>query len=288
LDAGTTVHGHGTNITFLNATMIQTELRESVFGACDAFIPMLFAETPPGAHSAASIGLLMIFVVAVCILFAAFVVFGRSNEDRDMIKKLQGLDQRDLGIDSPLYDAPGFAAPSDQGYLNVNPMYSGYSSSGYSDDDDTTEPSWDHRRLGPFKQSKGDKGAKHSTKNLKRLAREDWVASMPADVKAMAALEIMFDVKQKNEDSNHWGISASGSLATGAGLSRKERRASKKAVKKAQQAGANYYSGAFDSPLSNVNPIYSSSDSRNTSDDEHGSFAQDDAEGRGKISKEWG
>ena len=47
LDAGTTVHGHGSKVEFLNATMIETELRESVFGACDAFLPEASAAEPP-------------------------------------------------------------------------------------------------------------------------------------------------------------------------------------------------------------------------------------------------
>ena len=258
---------------------------------------------------AASIAL-PIFVIAACVLFAAFFVFRHSKEDRNTIKALRS--QRDLGFNGPLYDAsvmvttnPDFPAPSDHGYLNVNmtvnPMYSGYSSSGSSvtsSDDDTQEPSSDHRRSDPFKQSKGDKGAKHGAKTMKRLAREEWVASMPADVTPQApvnALVMMFDAKQTNQESNHWGIPASGSLAAGAGLSRKERRTSKKAAKKAQKAGSGYYSGAFDSPLSNADndPAsgYDTDDSRNASDDDYidtGIFAQDGFEDGGEIWMEWG
>ena len=306
MDAGTTVHGHGKVVSFLNATEIETELRESVFGACDAFIPMLFAETPPGSAMAASIAL-PIFVIAACVLFAAFLVFRHSKEDRNTIKALRS--QRDLGFNGPLYDAsvmvtthPDFPAPSDDGYLNVNmtvnPMYSGYSSSGSSvtsSDDDTQEPSSDHRRSDPFKQSKGGKGAKHGAKTMKRLAREEWVASMPADVTPQApvnALVMMFNTKQTNQESNYWGVPASGSLAAGAGLSRKERRASKKAAKKAQKAGSSC-SGAFNSPLSNADndppaSEFDTDDSRNASDDEYGIFAQDGFEDGEKIWMEWG
>lgn len=254
LDAGTTVHGHGNKVEFLNATMIEKELRESVFGACDAFIAAekSSADPPLGLDTAASMAVI-IFIVAVCVLFAAFFVFRRSNEDRDMIKALRGLDGRDLGIDNPLYDAPAmakvnpiFTAPSNQGYLDVKP---GYSSSESSEDETYATPSFDHRRSGSVKNSNG---SKHGAKTMKRLAREEWVASMPADVNPMDALEMMFDVKQNREEaSNYADVPASGSLAAGAGMSRKERRASQKAAKKAKKAGPGYYSGAFDSPLSN-------------------------------------
>jgi len=285
LDAGTTVHGHGTKIEFLNKTMIEKELRESIFGACDAFIAAekSSADLPLGMDTAASMAMI-IFIVAVCVLFAAFFVFRRSNDDRNMIKALRGLDQRDLGIDNPLYDAPAmakinpvFAAPSNQGYLDVKP---GYSSSEDSEDETYAEPSSDHRRSGLLKKPKGPK---HGANTMKRLAREDWVASMPTDVNPMDALEMMFDVKQSRETSNYADIPASGSLAAGAGMSRKERRASQKAAKKAtKNQGPGYYSGAFDSPLSNdggyadVDPAsdFDTDDSRN---DEQGyGYAQND------------
>ena len=256
-DAGTTVHGHGTNITFLNETEIETELRESVFGACDAFIPPEASTADPVLDTASTMAL-GIFVVAICVLVAAFFVFRRSNEDRDMIKALRGLDQRDLGIDNPLYDSPAMAgyaeskhpsnpvfnAPSNQGYLDVKPGYASSESS--SDEDAYDEPNSNDRRAGLYRPSKG---SADGAKTLKRLAKEDWVNSMPADVNPMDALEMMFDVKQTREDAGK-GAAASGSLAAGVGMSRKERRASKKAAKKAGKSGSDaYFAGAFDSPL---------------------------------------
>ena len=98
--------------------------------------------------------------------------------------------------------------------------------------------------------------------------------------------------QQKDEDLFNEALLKN---AAGAGLSRKERRASKKAAKKAQKAGSGYYSGAFDSPLSNADndPAsgYDTDDSRNASDDEYidtGIFAQDGFEDGGEIWMEWG
>jgi len=128
LDAGTTVHGHGTNITFLNATEIETELRESVLGACDSFIPAPNAADPPLLGMDKGMGMAVFSAVAVCVLFAAFFVMRRSNDDRNTVKALEGSDKR--GIDNPLYDA---TTPS-MGMTNPGFAGAGYSSSESEDD----------------------------------------------------------------------------------------------------------------------------------------------------------
>jgi len=244
LDAGTTVHGHGTNITFLNATMIETELRESVLGACDAFVAVASAADPP-LDTAATAGLI-IFVATGCVLMGAFFVYSRSNGDRQMIKKLKDLDDRDLGIENPLYDAPGMAKTNPT-FANPDFTSPGYSSAEESSEDDATYaeiPSQGHDGSGGLKQSKDSQA-------MKRRAKEDFEASLPAGVTATDALEMMFEVKESREaEGGYMEIgAASESLAAGAGSSRKERRASKKAAKKAKKDGAGYFSAAFDSPL---------------------------------------
>lgn len=275
LDAGTTVHGHGTNITFLNATMILTELRESVSGACNPFLVAAREADPPlGLDTAASTSLL-IFGAAGCVLVAAFFVFRRSSEDRQMIKKLKDLDQRDLGIDNPMYDAAGMG--------KTTPVFTapGYSSSESSEDDDATyaelSPSPDNRRSGRLKQSKGSKA-------MQRDANEDFFASLPAGTNPTDALEMMFEVKQTREAEESGYMEIGPCVAAGTESSRKQRRASKKAAKKAKKDGAGYFSAAFDSPLTalpndggyaDVDAICDSdNDSRN--DEEGYGYDQDD------------
>jgi len=262
LDAGTTVHGHGTKVEFLNATMIETELRESVFGACDAFLTEASAAEPPlGLDTAASMTMI-IFITTTCVLVAAFFVFRRSKEDRVMITKLKGLDNRDLGIDNPLYDAPDYKPdvpkkgkqpePTYDTVTTWNPLFVAPAASSESEesseDDFYDEPT--------FHGAEQPKGVKHGAKTMKRLAKQDFIASLDSKgVKPTDAFEMMFDGKQTREaeEAEEDEYMTIGDSPPEKGLSRKEKRAMKKAAKKEKKAkkkaGASYYNATFDSPL---------------------------------------
>jgi len=119
-DAGTTVLGHGTNVTFANESVRVNDLLESVVGACDVFIP--------AASSAESVldkpAYLGAFAAGVAVIILAAFLYMRRSDKAHSGESDDG--RMDAGFDNPMYDT----MPSGKG----NPVYDAEDEDGLYDD----------------------------------------------------------------------------------------------------------------------------------------------------------